>query len=1079
MSSNHLKSNGAKLCRLIIDEGTETVRKYFDICRPPATLTTVLNANRTKLDTLHTKGVITDEQKELLFSPAGMPPTTSNKYDITLLFVLLRNICGLTAPSSTGSFKDNPPSTDKSPEADLVRIKYYRNKLAHRNNTELSDVELNTYWSNISDALVRLGADMGDLAKLKLKPLDEEEICIYIDQLNEWHEKDEKIEKILLEVLKQTEANRTIAKENARNTKYIMAGQHRTLILLGIILVFIVCELTILSFIHFWKERDHSRPHNLSHPQNFSYIQNFSNPDFVGREWVFRKLENILNTSDVRGVQLIADPGWGKSEIMKRLIHSSNSSAIIHENIIGHHFCKYNKKSTRDGKRLVENLVNSIGKKNTEFREFVDNDQLIKDELQSNCEESPVECFQKAIVEPLQKLNATGRNNSFILIDALDECLEKEERHKSIIVNILSSSDNVPELPTWVKLIVTSRNQAQATGKISKIHGFSTLQINVTNPRNLRDLRNYAKQTLQIFYSEVPSMEEKLPLNRSIDLAAEFSKGNFLFLERIIKLWRKYPDQMNAEYIPKNLGDIYATAFSERFEKADFSDFQPLLEVILASNSPPMLLELDKTLNYHYKNYNTRSTVLKLSEYFKSDIDQGPLEFHHQFFAEWLIKQTHGSNEIVVQKSRGHQYIVDYLFHFYSERQTDLTFKELSELCMHILHGEKATVSNRRKLSSLKVSDVREKIWNRTILHDLASRRDANGLIDVLIKQFKCVDILDLNSWTPAMYAVDAGSYENVNLFIDNGANVSYTVETRTCFSSDFIDPPSSYFFIPRFISSMSSIAAYRGYTKIAELLIKRGAKIEKADNCGWKPLHLAVLMAKFEIVQLYINKGAQPDLVSLHHAAARNHTEIVRFLLNTGVRDKCLPCKPGNRSSCSMNVNQFHHCFCETALHAAVSRDNLEMAKLILKNGNASVNCKHGSGGRTPLMEAFSRKNIQMVKELINAGADINADCEISLFSDWDCHGLKYATDAEMSLYIHYCDRSVCNGYRVIDFSFAHELWVMMIPLLNAVSSNNVRWSPTTIAVIYDQIDFINATWQQNLLCSQHRDNIALCGSL
>jgi hypothetical protein len=397
MSSNHLKSNGAKLCRLIIDEGTETVRKYFDSFHPPGTLTTVLNANRTKLDTLHTRRVITDEQKELLFPPAGMPPTTSNKYDITLLFVLLRTIYGLTAPASTGSFKDNPPSTDKSPEADLVRIKYYRNKLAHRNNTELSDVELTTYWSDISDALVRLGADMGDIAQLKSKPLDEEDICIYIDQLNEWHEKDENIEKMLLEVLKQTEANRTIAKENAKNTKYIMAGQHRTLLLLGIILS-IVCGLTILSFIHFWKERDHSCPHNLSHPQNFSYIQNFSNPDFVGRKWVFLELENILNTSDVRGVQLVADPGWGKSEIMKRLIHSPSSSAVIHENIIGYHFCKYNKKSTRDGKRLVENLVSLIGKKITEFREIVDNDQLIKDELQSNCEESPVECFQKAIV---------------------------------------------------------------------------------------------------------------------------------------------------------------------------------------------------------------------------------------------------------------------------------------------------------------------------------------------------------------------------------------------------------------------------------------------------------------------------------------------------------------------------------------------------------------------------------------------------------------------------------------------------------------------------------------------------------
>ena len=1002
-----------------------------------------LNAKRTELNTLHTRRVITDEQKELLFPQAGMPPTTSNKYDITLLYVLLRTIYGLTAPASTGSFIINPPSADESPEAALVRIKYYRNILAHRNNTEVSDVDFNTYWSDISDALVRLGADMGDIAELKSKPIDEDDI--HIDQLNEW---DENKENILHKVLLQTEAIRLIAEENAANTEYIMAGLRITLILLGIILVFIVCGLTILSFIQFWKERDHSYPHNLSHPQNFSYFQNFSNPGFVGREWIFRKLENILSTTGVRGVQLIADPGWGKSAIMKRLIHSSSSSTVIHENIIGYHFCEYDEKSTRDGKQFVKNLVKLIGEKIPELQ------------VQSNCEEKPMKCFEKAILEPLKKINDAKRKTSFILIDALDECLEKEDGHQSIIVNILNR--RVHDLPTWVKLIVTSRNQTLTSGKISKNKAFSTLNINVEDQRNEQDLRTYAEQTLQNFSTETSSMKDVLRIKHLLHLVLKFSKGNFLFLETIIKHWQKYPDRMNVQNIPESLGDIYATSFSERYKDGDISDFEPLLEALLAAKSPPTLSELGEILNYYDKKYNTLKVANKLSEYFKSDINQGPLEFHHQFFAEWLINQTHATNGIVIQKSRGHQYIVDYLFHFYSERQTNLTYEELTELCMHILDGEKASLSNRytRKLTSLKVSEVRDR-RKKTILHDPATRRDATGLIDVLVKQFKYVDILDFEAWTPAMYAVEAGSYENVKLFIDNGANVSYTVETRFCFYFTFIAPFK--YFDTR--SSMSSIAAYRGYTKIAELLIKSGVKVEKENECGWKPLHLAAVMGHFEMVQLYINKGAQPDLISLHHAAARNHTEIVRLLFNTTrVRDECLPCKPGNKSWCRMNLNQFHHCYCETALHAAVSRNNLEMAKLIVRYGNASVNCKHGSG-LTPLMEAFYRKNTQMVELLISAGADINAECE-SLILDfiYDCHVLNFIT-VEKSIYTHYCNRLVCNGSGVIDFSFAHGLWEMIIPFISKgklnPSSNNIRWSPTTIAVIYDRVDFIrNATF-------------------
>ena len=362
------------------------------------------------------------------------------------------------------------------------------------------------------------------------------------------------------------------------------------------------------------------------------------------------------------------------------------------------------------------------------------------------------------MVRPLKKLSAT--ETKFILIDAIDECLEKEERHLSVIVDILSSG--VPDLPARIKLIVTSRNQAQSTGKMSNI-GLSTVKLNANDQRNEQDLRNYAELSLQSFYTDSHSTKEKLPLKDSIDLAVEFSKGNFLFLERIIKLWQEYPDKMKAESIPEDLGNVYTTFFAKRFNEADFSDFQPLLEVILAANSPPTLAELSKILKYHYKNHNTRKIASKLSEYFKSDIDEGPIEFHHKSFAEWLIKQTKGIDGIFIDKSRGHQYIADYRLSFYHERRTNLTLEELSELCTHILHEEEEeTLSNVRSLSSFKVSEVRGS-WNRCILHSLASNRNAKKLIEVLAEQFNSVDILDDDDWTPAMYAVKAGGYENVN----------------------------------------------------------------------------------------------------------------------------------------------------------------------------------------------------------------------------------------------------------------------------------------------------------------------------
>ena len=1005
-SPNDLKANGARLIRLIVDVGTETMRKRFDSIHSPANLPAVLNANRATLNNLRTRGIITVAQWTLLFPPAGMPPTTSKDYDITLLFILFRNICGFHPPATIHggtSWDQNPPLSDDSPEAHLARIKFYRNTVfAHIKSTGVSDDDFVIYWGEISRSLVRLGGNAGEITKLMTSQLNED---YYLNLI--------------------------------KTQKGIITINVVALLLSAVIFA----SLAIFLPGYFVKEPDHSYP------------QNFSNPGFVGREWVFRQMvEKILNRSDTRGVLLVAEPGWGKSAIMKRLISSSSShliSAVIHDNIIGHHICKFNDKSTRDGERFVKNLVQLIGDKIPKYKRNTNSNQLIKTVLKSSCNDNPVDCFKTAVVKPLQNLDSTGRKNSFILIDALDECMEKEESHQSIILNILI--DKVPDLPNWVKLIVTSRNHPMSTNEIVRTVKLSNLTIDVK--RNEQDLRAYANRTLQSFITETSSNEEILRIQNLTAHAVKFCKGNFLFLETIMNNWKKYPDKMNADSIPESLEDIYAKSFTRRFTEENLVRFEPFLEILLAAYSPLTFIELDKILDYHFhEKLSARKVANALSEYFKTDIDKGPLEFHHQFFAQWLVNQTKGNAGIIIKKSRGHQFIFDYLLNIYEESQSKLTFEELSELCAHFLHGKKTSQSNLRRLGTLNVSEIRDN-RDRCILHHLASKRDATELLAEFVKQFDSVDILNIRRWTPAMYAVEAANYENVKLFIDNKANLDYVIERKDCFLPYFIFPKLLN------IDTVISIAAYKGHFDIIHLLIQRGANIEIANKCGWKPLHFAATMGHFKMAKLFINKGAQLDVLSLHHAAARNHTEIVRLFLDAGVRDECLPCKSENMSWChDTNVNNFHLCICETALYAAVSRNNLGMAKLILQYGYTSVNCRHGSG-RTALMEAFSQKNIQMVELLINAGADINAECKSPL-TPWmfDCYFV------DNTLYIRDCDQPACDGNRVIDFSFAYGHWKVMTPFISngklGASSDNARWNPATVAVIYDRVDFIDTTY-------------------
>lgn len=97
--SSSEKTNGAKLSRPLIDGGTTVLRNVFDCHHPPANLAADLNASYSILNNLLRRRILNGHQWEKLFPPAGGIPN-SNTFDITLLFLLLINICGLSPPPS-------------------------------------------------------------------------------------------------------------------------------------------------------------------------------------------------------------------------------------------------------------------------------------------------------------------------------------------------------------------------------------------------------------------------------------------------------------------------------------------------------------------------------------------------------------------------------------------------------------------------------------------------------------------------------------------------------------------------------------------------------------------------------------------------------------------------------------------------------------------------------------------------------------------------------------------------------------------------------------------------------------------
>ena len=191
------KANFQRLTRLLMRGGLALLKEVFDSIHPPPNLPAVLSNSviKTQLQTLRRNRVLTHPEWNCLYNPSG-PGTygKSTDFDISLLCKLLRAICSLTPPATGWDILPN--STDHSLEADLARIKFYRNKIyGHNHSMEISNADFENLWMEISDALLRIAGRISSAKRDEWKksietffhePLTPDaKKCV--DELREWY----------------------------------------------------------------------------------------------------------------------------------------------------------------------------------------------------------------------------------------------------------------------------------------------------------------------------------------------------------------------------------------------------------------------------------------------------------------------------------------------------------------------------------------------------------------------------------------------------------------------------------------------------------------------------------------------------------------------------------------------------------------------------------------------------------------------------------------------------------------------------------------------------------------------------
>lgn len=180
------KTNGTRLGRLLIDGGTDVLRKFLDSVYPkPQSLADELTNNYARFQFLRSIRVIFDQQWEKLFPPSGDPPD-SKTFDLTLLHLLIREVCYLPAPSN--GWHKMPPEDDESLEANITRIKCFRNDLCHSVSTGIPSDNFENKWNKIVSSLeaIEIGVYRKNIERLKNDSIDHETRKLVEEEIKQW-----------------------------------------------------------------------------------------------------------------------------------------------------------------------------------------------------------------------------------------------------------------------------------------------------------------------------------------------------------------------------------------------------------------------------------------------------------------------------------------------------------------------------------------------------------------------------------------------------------------------------------------------------------------------------------------------------------------------------------------------------------------------------------------------------------------------------------------------------------------------------------------------------------------------------
>ncbi|KAG8189125.1 hypothetical protein JTE90_028664 [Oedothorax gibbosus] len=748
-------------------------------------------------------------------------------------------------------------------------------------------------------------------------------------------------------------------------------------------------------------------------PLYFEVPQAESYPLFIGRQWLFKEIEQELS-SDAKGkkaIVIMGGPGSGKTAVVSQLVeyssfrakkedaiyqdiqsldgsdynmsNSSSSDSGLYQSIttlhhsgarslsnrlVAYHLCQTDNNITC----LVPEFVHSMAAhlcrapQLTAYRDLVARDQRLQDLLSlPSCIADPSTSFLKGILEPLHNLRSRNRipnTTCLMIVDGLNEA----EYHRPDYGDTISSFlvRHFDAIPAWIKVVVTIRTSFSEVIKRLPSHCISLDKLS-SNENIQKDLCTYilhrinTSSSIRANITVNNSKAEGSCTSKFASHLANLSKGCILYVRMTLDLIEKghlVVKSSSYRVLPVSLNEVYTLSFNLKFTTIkSYERVSPLLQICLATLHPLTPSELFHTFNARFVSEGVEwaefleRLEVLTSSHFLVRRNEGSLMFLHPSMREWLLRR--GENE-------GTKFLCDARMGSMSLafRMSRSGQVKSADQCLELgHHALKAHIFK----STPKEMQPRDQQAFWVQLGTECIETSLGSLRNLFSPNVKVSRLLLLAGANPNLIIPNLDNMSLLSVASQNGflEMVSMLIE----FGADVNALSSSSF-------GALALACQKGFLDIVRLLVANGAKINQMDHEGKCPAihaasqgHLDILMFLFQC-DWPMDQNARPlanhirlsEVVqcSLVAAAHNGHYHVCEYILDL----------PG------IQINDHDHLTGHSALTAASSSGHLQCTNVLIRRG-ASVSAANHQG-EPPILCAASNGHWEVTEKLLMHGA-------------------------------------------------------------------------------------------------------------